>query len=207
MSLKDRSIPVFIYPSELTFFVGSQITHKQLLTLYNPYEFPVKYQVYANTADRYGVVDPKGTIAPHSYIDLLVRHNAPFPSNCHNKDRFMITMQDATTNQLLGRRCVPSTLLPGEKDTSSVGDDSSHSYTACESSPIRERGRNYEPDSSVKYYFMMLSVLFILVLIMPTKCDEPEATSIPSYLHVSVAVKIITAYVLGLITMSLLKPC
>ena len=58
------------------------------------------FSVYANTADRYGVVDPKGTIAPHSYIDLLVRHNAPFPSNCHNKDRFMITMQDATTNQV-----------------------------------------------------------------------------------------------------------
>ncbi|XP_044269800.1 motile sperm domain-containing protein 1-like [Tribolium madens] len=207
MSLKERSIPVFIYPTELTFYTGSQTTHKQLLTLYNPYDFPVKYQVYANTTDKYGVVDPKGTIAPHSYVDLLVRHNAPFQSNCHSRDKFMITMQDATTSQILGKRCVLATLLPGEKDNSSVGDDSSHSYTACESSPSRERSRSKDPDPSVKNYFIILSVVFIIVLILPTKCDENEQSSIPAYLHVGVAIKVIVAYVLGLITMALLKPC
>jgi hypothetical protein len=100
MSLKDRTIPVFIYPHELTFYVDNQATHKQLLTLYNPYDFPVKYQVYANTTDKYLVVDPKGSIAAHAYVDLLIRHIAPIQSKCHSRDKFMITMQDATTNHV-----------------------------------------------------------------------------------------------------------
>lgn len=56
--------------------------------------------VYANTTDKYAVVDPKGTIAAHSYVDLLVRHNAPFQSNSHSRDKFMVTMQDAATSQV-----------------------------------------------------------------------------------------------------------
>lgn len=59
----------------------------------------------------------------------------------------------------------------------------------------------------MRNYFILLSVVFIIVLILPTKCDESEQSSIPIYLHVGVAVKVIAAYVLGLITMALLKPC
>ncbi|RZC33113.1 motile sperm domain-containing protein 1-like [Asbolus verrucosus] len=206
MSLRDRTIPVFVYPTELIFYIANQVTHKQLLTLYNPYDFPVKYQVFANTTDRYGVVDPKGTIAAHSYVDLLVRHNAPTQSNCHTRDKFMITMQDATTNQILGKRCVLATLLPGDKD-SSIDESSHSSYTACESSPVRERTRTNEPEASVKQYFIALSVVFIIVLLLPTKCDEREESSIPAYLHIAVPIKVIVSYVLGLITLALLKPC
>lgn len=115
----DRSIPVFVYPTELTFHIATQDTHKQLLTLYNPYDFAVKYQglvqcnlviiivfikifflVFSNTSDKYSVIEPKGTIAPRAYIDLIIRHAAPFQSNCHSRDKFMITMQDSNTNQV-----------------------------------------------------------------------------------------------------------
>lgn len=44
MSVRDRSIPVFVYPTELNFYVATQSSHKQLLTLYNPYDFAVKYK-------------------------------------------------------------------------------------------------------------------------------------------------------------------
>jgi hypothetical protein len=223
MSLKDRTIPVFIYPHELTFYVDNQATHKQLLTLYNPYDFPVKYQgkdkavfpakrnkfrsVYANTTDKYLVVDPKGSIAAHAYVDLLIRHIAPIQSKCHSRDKFMITMQDATTNHLLGKRCVLATLLPGDRDSSSTGEESTHSYRTCEPNLSRDRSRGNDTEPSVKNYFILLSVVFIIILILPTKYEEVEETSIPSYLHIALPVKLIVSYILGLITMALLRPC
>jgi hypothetical protein len=207
MSLKDRTIPVFIYPHELTFYVDNQATHKQLLTLYNPYDFPVKYQVYANTTDKYLVVDPKGSIAAHAYVDLLIRHIAPIQSKCHSRDKFMITMQDATTNHLLGKRCVLATLLPGDRDSSSTGEESTHSYRTCEPNLSRDRSKGNDTEPSVKNYFILLSVVFIIILILPTKYEEVEETSIPSYLHIALPVKLIVSYILGLITMALLRPC
>lgn len=39
-----RKVPVFVFPTSLKFFLNSRETHKQLLTLYNPYDFPVRFK-------------------------------------------------------------------------------------------------------------------------------------------------------------------
>lgn len=39
-----RKLPVFVFPQNITFFLDDQSTHKQVLTLYNPYDFPVKFK-------------------------------------------------------------------------------------------------------------------------------------------------------------------
>lgn len=35
----EGRIPVFVFPQSLAFYVGDSSTHKQILTLYNPYDF------------------------------------------------------------------------------------------------------------------------------------------------------------------------
>ena len=42
--LVDGKLPVFVFPSALTFFSDDQSSHKQVLTLYNPYDFPLKFK-------------------------------------------------------------------------------------------------------------------------------------------------------------------
>jgi hypothetical protein len=37
-------VPVFVYPSPITFYLEDQSTHKQVLTLYNPYDFPIRFR-------------------------------------------------------------------------------------------------------------------------------------------------------------------
>lgn len=44
MDTSFRKVPVFVFPTLLKFHVNARHTHKQLLTLYNPYEFPVKFK-------------------------------------------------------------------------------------------------------------------------------------------------------------------
>lgn len=39
----DGRIPVFVFPQALTFYVGDHTTHKQILTLYNPYDFRIAF--------------------------------------------------------------------------------------------------------------------------------------------------------------------
>lgn len=44
MSSSQQKIPVFVFPNQLKFYLQSKSTHKQLLTLYNPYDFPVRFK-------------------------------------------------------------------------------------------------------------------------------------------------------------------
>lgn len=43
-TLVDGRIPVFVFPTSLTFYANDQASHKQVLTLYNPYDFPLKFK-------------------------------------------------------------------------------------------------------------------------------------------------------------------
>ena len=40
----DDRLPVFVFPTSLTFYSNDQSSHKQVLTLYNPYEFVLKFK-------------------------------------------------------------------------------------------------------------------------------------------------------------------
>lgn len=42
--LVEGSLPVFVFPTELFFYADEQASHKQVLTLYNPYEFALKFK-------------------------------------------------------------------------------------------------------------------------------------------------------------------
>lgn len=39
-----KNFPVFIFPVSLEFYLGARHTYKQLLTLYNPYDFAVNFK-------------------------------------------------------------------------------------------------------------------------------------------------------------------
>ena len=40
----DGSLPVFVFPQSLTFCADEQASHKQVLTVYNPYEFALRFK-------------------------------------------------------------------------------------------------------------------------------------------------------------------
>lgn len=53
--LVEGSLPVFVFPTELVFYADDQTSHKQVLTLYNPYEFALKFK---------GLCSKEGQICP-----------------------------------------------------------------------------------------------------------------------------------------------
>ncbi|KAF5281007.1 hypothetical protein FQA39_LY05212 [Lamprigera yunnana] len=202
-----RKIPVFVFPTTLNFYLNARNTHKQLLTLYNPYDFPVRFKVLCTAPSRYTVIDPDGSIGPQACVDIVVRHMFPILANCNTTDKFRITMQDHATRQTLGKRDVEAKLFQGEPDNSSNDGENFVSLpidrTIERSPPIPYQYNLHTPQrlgttSSVNYLAIFAGIISIFALLLPTREEKQEFTSIPLYLHVSINLKLVFAYVLGL---------
>lgn len=98
--LVEGSLPVFVFPTELVFYADEQASHKQVLTLYNPYEFALKFKgesyicfsthenlplcavvvlpflllvvssVLCTAPNKYAVVDATGAVKPQCCVDM-----------------------------------------------------------------------------------------------------------------------------------------
>lgn len=47
------------------------------------------------------MIDPEGSIGPHMLVDIVIRHTAPTQTNCNVTDKFRISMQDHSTQQVV----------------------------------------------------------------------------------------------------------
>lgn len=53
---------------------------------------------------------------------------------------------------------------------------------------------------------IIVAIVCIIVLLLPSQNETPQQSSIPEYLHVSVNLKLVLAYVLGLVSMVIFRP-
>ncbi|XP_064394216.1 motile sperm domain-containing protein 1-like [Halichondria panicea] len=202
---RQRKLPVFVFPEELQFSVEDESSHKQILTIYNPYEFNIQFQVLSNAPKRYAVVESQGSIKAHCCVDIVVRHKAVESCPPEVLDKFRV---DAFIgSKLIGRKQVLASVtrekVPEVKEKPpsfvSLSDggglgDSSHG-------PLSKQ-RSAPHQASPSYLMMLLSLLCLLVLLLPL---EGESPAWPHYSHVTVNQKLIAAFALGLLTMTLLK--
>ncbi|CAG9856550.1 unnamed protein product [Phyllotreta striolata] len=211
MTLNIQKIPVFVFPNALKFYLSTKSSHKQLLTLYNPYDFPVRFKVLSTAPNKYAVIDPEGNIGPRMLVDIVIRHTNPCSNNCNVVDKFRISMQDHVTKQLLGKRDIEATLMPGEKDNiSNDGDFQSVPHHFDRSSNSSEDQRAYMTNRSViqstNYMLaLVIGLVCVVTLLLPTQQEIPKPSSIPATFHISVNFKLVLAYVLGLVTMVIFR--
>ncbi|XP_048588818.1 motile sperm domain-containing protein 1-like isoform X2 [Nematostella vectensis] len=107
----DGSLPVFVFPDALTFYQDDQSSHKQVLTVYNPYEFTLKFKVLCTAPGRYLVVEAEGIIKPRCCVDIVIRHTAVKTTDPNIQDKFKLHVFKQGTNKLLGQKEVLSVLL------------------------------------------------------------------------------------------------
>nr|XP_008510061.1 PREDICTED: motile sperm domain-containing protein 1 [Equus przewalskii] len=114
--LVEGNLPVFVFPTELIFYADDQSTHKQVLTLYNPYEFALKFKVLCTTPNKYVVVDAAGAVKPQCCVDIVIRHRDV--RSCHYGviDKFRLQVCEQSQRKALGRKEVVATLLPSAKE-------------------------------------------------------------------------------------------
>ncbi|XP_076673253.1 motile sperm domain-containing protein 1 isoform X1 [Andrena cerasifolii] len=196
-----RRLPVFVFPQSITFFLDDQSTHKQVLTLYNPYDFPIRFKVLCTAPNKYKVVDPEGTIKARCCVDIVVRHTSPLLSNCHILDKFRIQMQEHPTKQAIGKRDVEAKLHPGTADTAGRSTPDPEMFQQLPINENRQQqsyallAQNKTIDRGTNYVALVAGIICIVGLLLPTEGEHNNR--VPDYLHLSINFKLIFSFVLG----------
>ncbi|XP_069603077.1 motile sperm domain-containing protein 1 isoform X1 [Ranitomeya imitator] len=205
--LVEGNLPVFVFPTELIFYADDQTTHKQVLTLYNPYEFALKFKVLCTTPNKYIVVDAAGAVKPQCCVDIVIRHKDVRASHFGVIDKFRLQVSEQSQRKALGRKEVIATLLPSTKEQQHKEEEEKRikehlaESVFFEQTPCQADVRHSSSGPSLLMVF--LGMVCIAALMMPT-LGEMESV-VPLYLHLSVNQKLVAAYVLGLITMVVLR--
>jgi len=224
-------VPVFCFPSSLVFSGIDRDQLKQILTIYNPYDFPIRFRVLSTTPDYYNVLSPEGSINSKNCVDLIIRLTPDVPpsSLVPLESKFRVQIFNYTSRQPLGRKDVLSTIAFG-----SLAQHQSHSHSldsldsdAFHAVPGDGGGsfsggsrvsRRHRPDPSppfldhpaaqpinINYVAIITGIVCIIGLLLPLDKEAPSS-AIPTYLHLSVNQKLLVAYTLGLVTMALFRP-
>ncbi|XP_068239465.1 motile sperm domain-containing protein 1-like isoform X2 [Palaemon carinicauda] len=213
----DGRVPVFVFPTTLTFYLNDPSTHKQIVTVYNPYEFRISYQVLCNAPGRYRVECPQGVIRPHCCIDIVITHSDATLNNVLAPDKLRFQICEDGSRQILGRKDVLATLVQGVPDPKSAGDsDRFESVQAPEHGAVvvagdGYRGRNQRPvfgasqgKNGPSVVLVAAAIVCVLALLLPTEGDQSDSR-IPTCIHPSANVKIAISFALGMITLAILK--
>ncbi|KAL0274954.1 UNVERIFIED_CONTAM: hypothetical protein PYX00_002966 [Menopon gallinae] len=208
--MPDILVPVFVFPNSLTFNLADQSSYKQVLTVYNPYEFPVRFQVLCSAKDKhkYTVVDPEGCIQSHCRVDIVVRHNEVSNQNVGQSDKFRIQMYQYSTNKLIGKKDIKAELLAEKEDDRQTPERETFQelpmtnagQTQQQFSLPKRQGRPGTPNRLVIVVFL----LFITVLLLPSHGEDSNI--LPDNLKPTFCFKLAVSYILGLITMAILRP-
>nr|ACO10567.1 Motile sperm domain-containing protein 1 [Caligus rogercresseyi]ACO10614.1 Motile sperm domain-containing protein 1 [Caligus rogercresseyi] len=212
------SMPVIVFPGSMDFYLGDPSTHKRILTLYNPSEdLAVHYKVMCTNPSFYAVVEPLGTILPLKCTDIVVRHVAvSSPQALLKVDKFRLTLSldKAHEGTPVGKRDILATLHSGVPEPESGSASLPHgqqqkmiSSTTSNSSehPQLHREQRYEPPPN--YVACIAAVICIVALFLPTEGEESALGLKDDYpwLILTLNQKLAFAYVLGLVTMAILR--
>lgn len=206
----ESKIPVFVFPNSVNFVLEDKSTHKQVLSIYNPYDYTIKYRVLSTAPEKYIVSTPEGTIPSHYRADVVIRHNDVKPINCDVVDKFRVQMQDKVNRKIIGKQDVTAILKSQIHDSHSSTPERDNfqmipaAIGQSMKTSVLPTSHNHEDivtSSSPNYVILTIALVCIGGLFLPTeKEDTPE-----SKFQVSVGLKLVFSYVLGLVTMVILR--
>jgi len=215
----DGRLPVFVFPPSLTFFLDDAATHKQIVTVYNPYDFPILYQVLCNAPNRYTVDFPQGMIRAKCSLDVIVRHTDICLNNVLATDKLRIQItEEGRKQQVLGRKDVLVTLLKGGPEKHSANNSDRFESvqpaalqqgqqvpgTTTQQSQQQQPFYQGERGAGPSLVLVGAAVVCLVGLLLPTEGDKTPSR-LPPYLHLNANIKIVIAYILGLLTYAILR--
>lgn len=140
----QQTLPVFVYPTSLQFYADDSNSHKQLATIFNPYEFTIKFKVLSTAPKKYTVGEPEGFIKSKCCVDLIIKHNSLGFQNENVTDKLRIQIfQIITTQSSTNSNSTSQQLYPiGKKDIPIYSIVSRENYMSLMNKLNQESGLN-----------------------------------------------------------------
>ena len=89
-----KKLPIFVFPNRIDFIVDQAGAHKQVFTLHNPYDFPIKFKLLTTQRYRYKVMQREGQIKEKHCTDIIVKLH----------DNVIVEVEDETVEQRLNSK-------------------------------------------------------------------------------------------------------
>jgi len=189
-------MPVFAFPQCLNFCIKDRSKHKQILSVYNPSESTVRYEIHCTSPQKYTVTEPEGTINAQSVINLIVHHTSPTLSNCDIIDRFRVVIQDYNTKREIGKTSIKARLSL-EDNGSGEGDN----YMRFPERPVANVQKSIPKTNQLQFIQLIIGVICCVGLFWPVSGDPAYANSIiPEYLQIHITTKLVMSFILGFLT-------
>ncbi|KAE9413896.1 hypothetical protein Angca_005327 [Angiostrongylus cantonensis] len=203
-------LPVFLSVSEVEFPITER-SPRRIVTVYNPYGYPIQYKVLCNAPGNYSVPNPKGVLHAKSCKDLVVKCTAKL--SVGTIDRLRIEIMRPGETEVLGSRDL---LLRTVSEIACTTTDSPSPSRVCPvTEPKGDQATARRSNSSVhnenaassQLACLGIAVVCAVALMAPTQGDPAAADSIlPNHLHLTVPQKLVAAYILGVVSILLLRP-
>ncbi|CAF3509681.1 unnamed protein product [Rotaria sp. Silwood1] len=194
-------LPFFCSSNSLLFYLDDPSTFSQVLTLYNPYDFVVRYKVLCTAPKKYSVTEPQGEIRAQHSVDTIVRLLDTSSSSTNQNVVHKIRVQyfdRRKSQELIGKRDITCSILsykPLEQNfdeepniTGTTRRTRTNTTTTNPTTVLQQETR----DPLVVFILSILGALCAFVLVLPTVPDNENSLSprIPSYLHMTTNSKI-----------------
>uniref|UniRef100_A0A8C3Y9Q1 Motile sperm domain-containing protein 1 n=77 Tax=Telluraves TaxID=3073808 RepID=A0A8C3Y9Q1_CATUS len=164
--------------------------------------------VLCTTPNKYAVVDATGAVKPQCCVDIVIRHRDVRASYYGVIDKFRLQVSEQSQRKALGKKEIIATLLPSAKEQQQQKEEEEkrikeHLAESVFFEQTLCQPENRTASSGPSLLTVFLGVVCVAALMLPT-LGEMESL-VPLYLHLSVNQKLVAAYVLGLITMVILR--
>uniref|UniRef100_A0A0R3RW38 Motile sperm domain-containing protein 1 n=1 Tax=Elaeophora elaphi TaxID=1147741 RepID=A0A0R3RW38_9BILA len=209
------SLFAFVFPNELEIIISDPQTHKQILTLYNPYHFPIKFKVKCTNAHSFSVIEPHGILRASSSVDIIIRHVAVKSQTSIGLEKFRIEIFSLHNHKISGSVDVVVHIVETASKFSQSRYHQLVPTTSTDHSSVRDSTNSTQSSSFFRKRFDVTSPLIMVcvvavavcavALMLPTEGLDVSAV-VPNWLHLSVHLKLVFAYILGLVTLVLLRP-
>ncbi|XP_066861272.1 motile sperm domain-containing protein 1 isoform X3 [Anser cygnoides] len=166
-------------------------------------------QILCTTPNKYVVADAAGTVKPQCCVDIVIRHRDVRAAHYGVIDKFRLQVSEQSQRKALGRKEIIATLLPSAKEPPQQKEEEEKrikehlAESVFFEQTLCQPGKNRTASSGPSLLTVFLGIVCIAALMLPT-LGEMESL-VPLYLHLSVNQKLVAAYVLGLITMVILR--
>lgn len=243
------TVPVYIFPKSFQFIADDPNSYNQKATLFNPYDFSIKFKVLSTAPQKYLVAEPTGIIKSKCCVDLIIKHHSSAFMNENITDKLRVQIYQINRNNneisnsnLVGKKDISlysivsrenyenlmnteinfndlalennsySSFSHGNNLNAMMGLNSNNSANINNINKNRLGDKNipinrinaslYPNNDSVSYLVIFVGLICLVIMFLPLVNSE---TKLPSYFQISFEVKLFASFVLGMVTMVILK--